>query len=213
MLTPKQKKTLEFIRRDIEKKGRAPTLKEIQDLLGSTSISSSQNMIKALTEKGFIETSRWNTSRGINLTKSGRDFGRGPNFDLDVEQWAIPVLGAVPAGNPLEAVGEQIAVISVVPSMLQRPRPRQDQLFAVKAVGDSMIGAGIIDGDWLVVKHQETAEVGNIVIARLDGEATVKRFMKDKTGRPFLKPENGRYKTIEREFEVVGRVVTLSRTL
>ena len=211
-LTPKQKRTLEFIRRDIEKKGRAPTLREIQDLLGSTSISSAQNMVKALSEKGYIETSEWSATRGIELTKMGRAFGRKPAFELDAEQWAIPCLGSVPAGNPLEAIGEQIGVLSLTPAMLPRPRARQDQLFAVRAVGDSMVGAGIIDGDWLVVRHQETAEVGDIVIARVEGEATVKRFAQDKFGGVFLQPENDAYQPINKAFELVGKVLHLSRS-
>ena len=212
-LTPKQAKTLEFIRREIERKGRAPTFSEIADFLGSTSKSSAQNMIKALAEKGFIETSRWSVARGIGLSKAGLAFGRKAVFDTDTEIWGIPCLGAVPAGNPLEAIGEQVGILSVTPAMLPRPRPRQDQLFAVRAAGDSMIGAGILDGDWLVVRQQPTAAVGDTVVARVGGEATVKRFARDVAGRPYLKPGNKMYANIFKEFEIVGRVLTLSRIL
>jgi repressor LexA len=212
-MTQKQIRTLEFIRREIETKNRAPTFSEIAEFLGSSSKSSAQNMIRALTERGLINTSPWSVARGIELSKAGAAFGRRPVFDTDAEQWAIPCLGAVPAGNPLEAIGEQVGVLSIAPALLKRPRPRQDQLFAVRAVGDSMLGAGILNNDWLVVRCQQTATVGDIVVARVDGDATVKRFAKDANGRPYLKAENPAYRSIDKEFEIVGRVVTLSRVL
>jgi repressor LexA len=98
--------------------------------------------------------------------------------------------------------------------MLPKPKPSRDSLFALKAKGESMVGAGILDGDWLVVASQQTAPANSIVVARLEGEATVKRLMKDRSRGWYLKPENPAFKPVyaeDRQFEIIGRVVALQR--
>ena len=121
----------------------------------------------------------------------------------------------MPAGNPLEAIENKVGTIRISISQFRKPRPRADELFALQAAGDSMVGAGILDGDWLVAKSQTQAKVGNIVVARVDGEATVKRLHKDK-GQWFLMPENPDFKPIkssEQPFEIVGKIMALQRVI
>ena len=100
--------------------------------------------------------------------------------------------------------------------MLPHPLPKPDELFAVRTFGNSMIEAGILDGDWLVVKVQKEAEPGSVVVARVDGDVTCKRLMNDLKKGWFLKPENPEFSPIyakDESFEIVGRVIALQRTI
>ena len=135
---------------------------------------------------------------------------------LCANTFVIPCLGFVPAGNPVEAVDEHIGTMRMSIAAFSKPAPRADQLFAVKAKGESMIGAGIFDGDWLVVKLDAEPPKESIVVARLEGDVTVKRLVKDKTDGWFLKPENPAFRPLyakDQPFEIVGQVLALQRSL
>ena len=132
----------------------------------------------------------------------------------DANTFVIPCLGSVPAGNPVQAIEERIGTLRVSIGLLAKPQPRSDELFALRASGESMVGAGILDGDWLVIKVEKDSPKDSIVVARVDGDVTVKRLAKDKARGWYLQPENPRFEPIyadETGFDLVGRVVALQR--
>lgn len=213
-LTPTQSKALEYIRSSIERSGVAPTLREICSFMGYKAVGSAQDLINALRKKGYLEESEKQSHRTIMLSRSARHVAHTDDGDLNT--YVIPCLGAVPAGNPVEAVEDHIGTLRMSISMLPKPHPNPGELFAVKARGDSMVGAGIFEGDWLVVKTQPEAPKESIVVARIDGDVTVKRLCHDKKTGWFLQPENPRYEPMfasETSFEIVGQVLALQRSL
>ncbi len=157
-------------------------------------------------------------TRSFTLTQSAHDFlsSAVPQIAIEIENTlSIPCLGEVPAGHPVEAIEHSIGSLKFDTFSLPFGIPSSDMLYAVQAKGHSMIGAGIIDGDWLVVHHQSSVDVGQIVIAMLDGDATVKRLSKDQDGY-FLQPENENFSPIyasDQAFDIVGRVIALQRVL
>jgi len=216
-LTPPQTKALDYIRSSVANSGSPPTLREICSYMGYKAIGSAQDLISALRKKGYLSVPSKQAARALLLTD------KALQTDLHNEQsrsaadaWSVPCLGAVPAGCPLEAIEHHVGVLVIAPELLPRPRPRPEQLFALRAEGESMIGAGIMDGDWLIVHSQNDADAGQIVVARIDGEATVKRLLKDVRGW-FLQPENPsfsrKYADEVQSFDVIGRVVALQRSL
>jgi repressor LexA len=214
-LTPTQLKALTYIRAAMDSTGSAPTLREICQYMGYSAVGSAQDLILALRRKGFLEEPSKQAARAIVPTVAARDMLSDDDQDEeDPFTLALPCLGAVPAGNPVEAIEDRIGTLRISKSMLSKPVPARESLFALKAKGESMIGAGILDGDWLVVASQPTAPSSAIVVARLEGEATVKRLMKDRARGWYLKPENPGFKPVyaeDRPFEVIGRVVALQR--
>ncbi len=164
-LTDKQRKTLNFIQRYIAMHAISPTLQEIADGIGIRSRGVAHRYVQALTETHFITISD-NKHRGIQLLK--------PNPHRP--ETILPLLGKIAAGKPIEAI------------------PGEDQLdlrdffghnnFAVRVQGDSMIDAGIIDGDTVIIEFRETANDGDIVVALIDEtETTLKRFKRSHKGR------------------------------
>ena len=121
----------------------------------------------------------------------------------------VPILGTVPAGKPIEAIEDNQGSLSV-------PAKWSGELFALKVKGESMIEAGIMDGDYVVIKKQPHAENGDIVVAMIDGEATLK-YLERKHGRIRLLPANPRFQPIElnsgRENVIQGKVVSVQRFL
>jgi repressor LexA len=214
-ITSTQLKALTFIRSAMESTGSAPTLREICQFMGYSAVGSAQDLISALRRKGFLEEPSKQAARSIVPTVAARDMLHDDSRDEeDPFTIALPCLGSVPAGNPVEAIEDRIGTLRMSASMLPKPKPARDSLFALKAKGESMVGAGILDGDWLVVASQQTAPANSIVVARLEGEATVKRLMKDRSRGWYLKPENPAFKPVyaeDRQFEIIGRVVALQR--
>jgi repressor LexA len=210
-LTTTQEKALAFIRASIDRHGVAPTLREICAHMGYRAVGSAQDIVSALRKKGYLVENERQTARGIVPT----DHGRRGEID-DPELFLIPCLGSVPAGNPVEAIEDHVATLRFSKSLLPKPTPRPDELFALRASGDSMIGAGILDGDWLVVRVSKEAPKDSIVVARVDGDVTVKRLKADKRSGWFLQPENPRFKPIyaaDRQFSIVGQVLALQRSI
>lgn len=214
-LTSSQTKALEFIKDGIEH-GSAPTLRELCQYMGFSAIGSAQDVISALRKKGFLEAVSKQAARSFSLTEKARSvFNIRPLHD-DGDVYLVPCLGSVPAGNPLEAIEERVDTLRISPSLMARPKPKPDQLFAVRTSGLSMMGAGILDGDWLVVKCQKEAEPGHVVVARVNGDVTCKRLMHDLKKGWYLKPENPDFSPVyakDHAFELVGRVVALQRSL
>lgn len=205
-LTTTQQKALDYINHAISANGCAPTLREICEYMGYSAVGSAQDLVNALRRKGAIATPDRQSARSIIPTERV----------VEDDFYSIPVLGAVPAGNPVEAIEDRVGELKVSYTSLPKPRPKGEKLFALKAKGLSMINAGIHDGDMLVVKQQDDAEAGEIVVARVNGDATVKRLMKDKRSGWYLKPENPSFKDMhakDHTIEVIGKVIALQRVL
>jgi len=214
-LTKIQAKALDFIRTSLERTGTSPTLRELCAYMGYSAIGSAQDLVAALRRKGFLHTPLKQSARSLVLTPKAIAL-REPSQQSTANTYVIHCLGAVPAGDPLAAIEERTGTLRMSVSMFKRPYPSPKDMFALKAFGDSMIDAGIFDGDWLVISKQEESEPGEIVVARVGGDVTVKRLMKDRDGW-YLKPENNAYAIIrpneEKPLEIVGRVLALQRVM
>jgi repressor LexA len=198
-LTRRQTEILNLIRRQIEKTGLPPTRLEICELLGFSSPNAAESHLRALQSKGVIEMTP-GASRGIRLVGQG---ARAPEFSL-------PVVGRVAAGHPILAVEHIEDHYRVDPGLF---RPRADYLLHVR--GMSMRDAGILDGDLLAVRRTSIAENGQIVVARVNGEVTVKRFRRHYSTVTLL-PENPEFKPLQvdlrtDDFALEGRMVGLIR--
>ena len=194
-LTPRQEEVLAFIKSYIEETGYPPTRADIANELGFKSANASEEHLKALARKGAIEMIP-GTSRGIKLPESG----------------GIPIVGRVAAGNPILAE-EHIEDYCELPATFFNPAA--DYLLQVR--GDSMIGIGILDGDLLAVHRTKNINNGDIVVARIEDEVTVKRFRKGRSKHQVtLEPENQEYSPIEvdlrhQEFQIEGLGVGIVR--
>ena len=196
-LTARQKAIYDFLVKSIREKGFAPSILEIGKQFKIASTNGVSDHLKALEKKGYI---RRVGKRAIEVVNA---LGKAV---LSATR-EVPVLGKVPAGKPFHSEENIEGLLSVPDDM------GSGKLFALQVKGDSMIGAGILDGDRVIVKQQGTAENGEIVCALINGEATLKRFFK-KNGVVTLKAENEKYAPIivsEGEFRIAGRVVGLLR--
>jgi repressor LexA len=163
-LTEKQKAFLGYISHYVEDWGRSPSFEEICSHFGFTSYNTVTTYLKVLERKGYIRLPRKkNQKRGIEVISP-----------VETRRFEFPLLGRVAAGTPIEAV-EDVDVIEVPPSMIG-----QGDHFVLQVKGDSMTEDGIFDGDFIVVRKQPVAENGEMVVALINNEATVKRFYKRK---------------------------------
>ena len=187
--TDKRKKILDFVTRFIAENHYAPSVREICSAVGLQSTATVHYHLNALREEGLIQMDSMR-KRTITLPESQR---------AD----RIPVVGVVTAGVPILAVENIESYI---------PWEGEAGCFALRVRGDSMIGAGILDGDKVVVRPQQTATNGEIVVALLEDSATVKRFQK--TGKQvWLLPENPAYQPIDgNEAQILGKVKAVIRT-
>ena len=194
-LTPRQEEVLAFIKSYIEETGYPPTRADIANELGFKSANASEEHLKALARKGAIEMIP-GTSRGIKLPESG----------------GIPIVGRVAAGNPILAK-EHIEDYCELPATFFSPAA--DYLLQVR--GDSMIEIGILNGDLLAVHRTKNINNGDIVVARIEDEVTVKRFRKGRSKHQVtLEPENQENSPIEvdlrhQEFQIEGLGVGILR--
>jgi repressor LexA len=195
--TERQRRILEIIRVFITEHGYPPSVREIGERVGLSSSSTIHAHLKALERRGLI-------SRDPTKPRALRS-GTFPSPDALV----VRVLGRVAAGVPITAQ-EDIEGEFVLPSSFV---PRASDAFMLRVQGDSMVGAAILDGDLILVRPQPSAENGEIVVAMLDGEATVKRFYRE-AGRVRLQPENQTMAPIyASDVEIVGRVEAVVRRL
>ena len=206
-LTPRQEQILNLIRDAIDNTGFPPTRAEIANELGFKSANAAEEHLQALARKGAIEISP-GTSRGIRLVGASVDAVPMPPPSL---MMSLPLVGRVAAGSPILAQEHVEATYSVDPSMFGA---RPD--FLLKVRGWSMRDAGIMDGDLLAVKKVDSAKNGQIVVARIGNDVTVKRYRK--TGSTVeLLPENPDFKIIKvdpeaDEFALEGLAVGLMRS-
>ncbi len=202
-ITARQQRILDFIKRTVEDRGYPPTVREIGEAVGLTSSSSVHAQLANLQRRGLLRRDAAKP-RAMELQVSGRRPPQAVN---------VPLLGKVAAGPPMLA-DEHVEDYLAVPSGYANER---DDHFALRIEGDSMNGAGILDGDVVVVKSQDSAEEGDIVAALLPGpaeeEATVKRFHR-RRGRIQLVPENPKMEPIDMtDGQILGKVVAVLRRL
>jgi len=198
VLTGRQREILKYIEEMITEYGKSPTIREIGEKFNISSTNGVRAHLQALMKKGYIRRQEL-ISRGIELVR---------NLSGTVKR--VPLVGSVPAGNPIDAIENIDGEIAVDASFLPG-----EETFTLRVTGDSMINAGIFDGDLVLVKKQKTADAGDIVVAIIGEEATVKRYYPEK-GRIRLQPENDSFEPIivdrnSPEFSLAGKVVGLMR--
>jgi len=199
-LTPRQRAVLDWIKRFIAEHGMPPTVREIGGAFQIKS-SSAFYLLKELERKGAVERGRMG-ARSLVVKDAAKRRGS--------EHVAVSIVGRIAAGRPIEAIENDVGKVTVRRDLL-KGRPG----FALQVAGDSMIEAGILDGDFVVVRKQETAEDGDIVVALIEDEATLKRFYRERGGVR-LEPANKSMRPISvrrGEFRIQGKVVSVQRSL
>jgi repressor LexA len=213
-LTPRQQRVLNVIRDSIEQRGFPPSMREIGDLVGLTSSSSVSHQLKTLEEKGFLRRDP-NRPRAIEVflpevMAARRSISAADETSYDETGIGdaappatyVPLLGRIAAGGPILAE-ENLEEVFPLPKSLVG----DGTLFLLEVSGDSMIDAAICSGDYVVIRQEQTASNGEIVAALIDGEATVKTFMK-KDGHVWLLPHNQAYDPIDGTHATILGVVT-----
>jgi len=232
MLTRKQFELLRFIHERLKEAGVPPSFDEMKDALDLRSKSGIHRLITALEERGFIRRLP-NRARAIEVIKlpesvsQGIGAARARGFTPSVIEGtlgrvrtsseedggrpvAVPVMGRIAAGTPIEAIQNKTHVVNMPPELLS-----SGDHFALEVRGDSMIDAGILDGDTALIKKTDTADTGDIVVAYIkdDGEATLKRFRR-RGNSIALEPANAAYETKilpPNRVEIQGKLVGLFR--
>jgi repressor LexA len=201
-LTSRQRDVLDFIRHFTARQGVPPTVREIGEKFRVTPRAAFDHL-RALERKGALQRRQASgrTSRALTLADQAPGGYR-----------RIPILGRIAAGLPIDAVENRDGEVPIAESAF---RGNADDVFALRVRGDSMINAHICDGDLVLVRRQESAHAHDIVVAMVDGEATVKRFARD-GARVVLKPEHPTMAPIvvdprEREVRILGKVIGLLR--
>ncbi len=176
-LYKRQRELLEFLKQFIHKNGYSPTLQEIADAMGLSSLATVHEHIGALIKKGIIKRYE-GAVRGIELLDE--------KLDAALEGIELPLAGFIAAGKPIEAIEDPTETITISPTLISGKR----RAFVLQVRGESMVKDGIHDGDYVVVEQQETANNGDIVVALLgNGFATLKRYYKE-AHRIRLEPAN-----------------------
>lgn len=185
----KQGEILDYLRQFLSENGYAPSVREICAAVGLRSTSSVHYHLSELKRRGLIEM-EVNKNRTVTVSQERTGGGR------------IPIVGVVTAGLPILAVENVEGYL---------PWEGEEDCFALRVRGESMIGAGIFDGDLVVIRPQNTASNGDIVLALLEDEATIKRFYRDAEG-VWLLPENEAFSPIDgRSAQILGKVKALMR--
>src|SRR5215204_722598 len=213
-LTPRQQRVLATIKDSIETKGYPPSMREIGEAVGLTSSSSVAHQLKVLEEKGFLKRDP-NRPRALEVflpevMAARRSISSAEETSYDETGVGdalpaatyVPVVGRIAAGGPILAE-ERVEDVFPLPKQLVG----EGTLFLLEVAGDSMVDAAICDGDYVVIRQEQTAENGDIVAALIDGEATVKTFQR-KNGRLWLLPHNAAYDPIPGDNATILGVVT-----
>ncbi|MEJ2635045.1 MAG: transcriptional repressor LexA [Calditrichia bacterium] len=198
-LTTRQKAVLEFISKYTNEHGYPPTYQNIADAFGIVSKHGVVRHLVALERKGYIQRSD-TLARSIRIVH--------PRYQSAPDMAQVPLVGRVSAGYPILAE-ENIEDYVMLPRTLVKSEGRY---FALRVQGDSMVNAGILDGDMVVVQSASTARSGEIVVALIEDEVTVKRLISE-SGQNFLKAENPAYPNIfpQSEWSIQGKVIGLVR--
>ena len=213
-LTPRQQRVLAHIKEAIEKRGYPPSMREIGEAVGLTSSSSVAHQLRVLEEKGFLKRDP-NRPRALEVflpevMAARRSLGAAEETQYDETDIGdtvtpatyVPVLGRIAAGGPILAE-ERVEDVFPLPKQLVG----EGTLFLLQVAGDSMVDAAICDGDYVVIRQEQTAENGDIVAALIDGEATVKTLQR-KNGKVWLLPHNEAYDPIDGTHASILGIVT-----
>lgn len=194
-LTERQRQVLDYVSSYLGQNGCPPTLREISEHIGTAGTVTAMRHLEALEKKGYVQ--RREGSRGIALTNR-------PNIPVP-----LPVVGTVRAGAPEPAIEDISGYVSVDPAWI-----KGTGCFFLQVKGDSMIDAGILDGDLALIQPQQSAENGQIVVAMIDGEATLKHFFRE-ADHVRLEPRNRNMTAIiisvEEGFTVIGKLLKTIR--
>ncbi|MGL1901861.1 MAG: transcriptional repressor LexA [Fibrobacterales bacterium] len=204
-LTARQQEVYDYIKERMANTNLPPTVREIGQHFNISSTNGVRSILSALIKKDYITRSP-KLSRGITLTDEM------PNAiaEKDANMFDVPILGRVAAGAPLMAVENLEGTITVHRDFLMK----QENVFALKVEGDSMINAGILNGDMIFARQQSTADTGQMVVAIVDDAATVKYFHPEES-QVRLEPANDNYRPIiveqDKDFRIAGRVIGVMR--
>lgn len=206
-LPPRQKQLLDFVAAYQDQRGIPPTLREIGEAMGIKSTNGVSDHLKALLKKGYLErVGEARTSRGVRIAQ------RAIGGFREAATVAVPVVGRVAAGAPILAEENWAGTLHLDSKLM----PHDAAAFALVVSGSSMIEDGILDGDYVFVRRQKEARDGETVVAMVDGEATVKRFYRER-GRIRLQPANSELQPIyvdgSHDVEILGVVVGVYRRL
>ncbi len=207
-LSPKQRAILESIQHSVATRGYPPSMREIGDAVGLASLSSVTHQLKQLELAGYLRRDA-KRPRALEVVipvapSEPQAVAAAPVGDATM----VPLVGRIAAGIPITAE-QQIDEVFPLPRTLVG----KGELFMLKVVGESMIDAAILDGDWVVIRSQQTADNGEIVAAMIDGEATVKVF-RQRDGHTWLLPRNSAFEPIlGDEAVVLGKVVAILRAV
>ena len=206
-LTERQKAILEVIHTHVAEHGYPPSVREIGDAVGLKSPSSVHGQLEALAAKGYLKRDP-TKPRALEL-------GRDPETSLELRPTParnVPLVGEIAAGGPILAE-ERVDAVYQLPEELVG----DGQLFMLRIRGESMLEAGVLDGDLVVVRAQPSVEQGEMCAALIDGEATVKFFRRTRSGGVFLDPANDRFEPIpvtsDQDATIMGKVVTVLRSV
>ena len=209
-LSTVQKKTYDFIKKFISENGYAPSLKDIANHINVKSISTAFFHLERLAEKGFIVKGE---NGSIELINQNNNESSESSMSLTnyLENCQVPLVGIIAAGVPIEAIENTNTMITIPPSMIDG----KGEVFCLEVQGNSMIDAHICDEDIVVVKKQDYAENGQIVVALLDdGSATLKTYKKLKNGQVMLIPANKDFVPIILDsVKVQGKVIGIIREM
>jgi repressor LexA len=207
VLTERQRAILDVIQSSIDERGYPPSVREIGDAVGLSSTSSVHAQLESLEARGYL---RRDAAKGRAM-ELGRDrvtnLSRRPGTTRNV-----PLVGEIAAGAPILAE-ERVDTVLALPKELVG----DGELFMLTVRGESMIEAGVLDGDLVVVRAQPTVEQGEMCAALIDGEATVKFFRRSRSGEIHLDPANPAYEpipvTADQDASILGKVVTVLRSV
>jgi repressor LexA len=201
-LYKKQREILDYISQYIQQNGTSPTLKEIADAMNLSSLATVHEHLQALEKKGMIR--RFDGAvRGIEVVDE--------TVSVGVSAVALPLVGYIAAGEPIDAIENPIDTILVSQDLVSKVK----RSYVLQVRGDSMINEGIFNGDYVVIQQQNTAENGDIVVALIDNNfATLKSFYREKDGRIRLQPANDKMDPIfvePQNLSVQGKVTGVIR--
>jgi repressor LexA len=200
-IAPVQRETLRFLRNFIAEHGYAPSLKDIAVHIGVRSPSTAHFHLSRLESKGFI---RRGADGGFELLEREEVTPSGG-------MTAVPLVGVIAAGSPIEAIEDRSVMVDIPPQFFNG----RNEIFCLQVSGESMIDAHIADGDVIIIRRQENADDGEIVVALLeDNTATVKTFRRLKGGKVMLVPHNPTHQPITVDkVTIQGRVIGLIREM
>lgn len=202
-LSFKQLKILEFIKKEIQIKGYPPSVREICKAVGLKSTSTVHGHLSRLEEKGYIRRDP-TKPRAIEILDKDNTY----NYYSKKEIVEVPIVGKVTAGEPILAVQNIEDMFPLPLDFIQ-----SDQVFILSVKGESMIEAGILDGDYVIVRQQNYANNGDIIVALIEDEATIKRFFKE-ANHIRLQPENQYLEPIiVNDVKILGKVIGVFRKI